>query len=256
MLALWLAMATLGFEACVPAGLGSSGYPSGGNYRSSAGQNPALAPVPSNLSSDTSTFHLSPGNLTDLQLGQQLTDYLHVHRLPLVGAQAYTDANGSRQVVLFGFVATTFGQRDAASRTRSLLNDPAIQIVNRITIDPSLMSANGAPTQPAESLNPDATAPAPSSPPMSGVQDYENQGYANRAYGGQAYSYQQQQQQQQQNPPDWMSRMLPMLMGGGVGSGSGGTSSFGGFSNSYGSGSPYGSPYPGGYSAPSSPFLP
>jgi hypothetical protein len=252
MLALGLAFAALGFEACAPAGSGSSGnssggYPSVANYRSTAAPNRALAP--SNPSSDSGTIHLSPDTLTDSQLSQRLTDYLHGHRLPLVGAHAYTDSSGSRQVVLYGFVATTFGQRDASSRTRSLLNDAGIEIVNRIKIDPSLMAANGAPEPPVENLNPDATGPAPPSSRTNGVQAYENQGYANQPYGGQAYS------SQQQNPPTWMTRMVPMLTGG-MGLGSGGMSGFGGVSNSFGYSSPSAAPYPGGYPTPYSPFVP
>ena len=242
--ALCFAVAALWLQACAPAGFGSANPVSRRPYSLAGGPNP--------------TPHLSPGSLTDSQLGQQLTDYLHGHRLPLVGAQAYTDASGSRQVVLYGYVATSFGQNDAADKTRSLLGDPNIAIANRIKIDPSLMAANASPQQPAANAGSDAAGTqTPSPPPMGGVQAYQNQGDGYRGYGGQAYSYQ--QQQQQQNPQDWMTRLLPMMIGGGGISSRGGLSSFGGFGfpNSFGSTNPYPTnPYPGAYPAPSSPFFP
>ncbi len=186
--------------------------------------------------------HLSADTLTDSQLGRQMTDYFKGNRLPLVGAQAYTDASGSRQVVLFGFVATSFGKSDAAQKAAGLLNDPAIAIVNRIKIDPTLMAANGAPEQPAQNGESNgATAQTP--PQMGGVQDYESQNQANR------YSAYQQAQQ------PYPQSMLPFMMGG-AGFGSRGISSFGGSGMTIPFGSSYGAP--GAYPAPGpyNPFFP
>ncbi len=253
--ALCFAVVALWLQACAPAGFGSANPASQPGYSRAWGPPTGQNPTP----------HLSAGSLTDLQLGEQLTDYLHAHRLPLVGAQAYTDASGSRQVVLYGYVATSFGQNDAADKTRSLIGDPNIAIANRIKIDPSLMVANGAPAQPSDNAGADTSgAQIPSPPPMGSAQAYQSQGGGYPGYGGgQASSYQ--QQQQQQNPQDWMTKLLPMLMGGGGFSSGGGMGGFGGmgFPNSFGSTSPYGSanpyptaPYPGGYPAPSSPFFP
>ncbi len=237
--ALWLAVAALWLQACAPSGLGSTNSASRSSYFPTAVQNP----VP----------HLSAGSLSDSQLGQQMTYYFKANHLPLVGAQAYTDNIGSRQVVLYGFVATSFGKSDAGAKAISLVNDPTIAIVNRIKIDPSLMAANGAPTQPSGNADSDGAATQTPLPPMAGVQDYESQGYGNRGYGAQAYSYQ--QQQQNQNPPDWMSSMFPSMMGG-VGFGSGGMGAFGGSGLAIPLTSPYGAPgaYP--MPGPYSPFFP
>ncbi len=230
--AFWLVVATLWLQACAPSGLGSTNSVS----RTSYSPTPVQNPVP----------HLSAGTLTDSQLGQQMTDYFKGNRLPLVGAQAYTDSSGERQVVLFGLVATSFGKSDAVQKAASLLNDPAIAIVNRIKIDPTLMTANGAPEQPAQNADSNgATAQTPPPPQMGGVQDYESQNQANR------YSAYQQAQQ------PYPQRMLPFVMGG-VGFGSGGISSFGGSGLALPFGSSYGAPNPGAYPAPGpyNPFFP
>jgi hypothetical protein len=71
-----------------------------------------------------------------------LTDYLHHHRLPAVGAQVTETPDGGRSVMLYGFVATPKGKSDAELRTRQYLNDSSVQITNRIMIDPSLLAAN------------------------------------------------------------------------------------------------------------------
>ena len=78
--------------------------------------------------------------------------------------------------MLFGLVATSFGKSDAAQKATSLLNDPAIAIVNRIRIDPTLIAANGAPAQPAQNADSNGAAgQTPPPPQMGGVQDYESQ---------------------------------------------------------------------------------
>ncbi|MFI5352851.1 MAG: hypothetical protein ACHQZS_07785 [Candidatus Binatales bacterium] len=180
--------------------------------------------------------HLSTGSLTDSQLGQQMTDYFKGHRLPLVGAQVYTDSSGGRQVVLFGLVATSFGKSDAAQKATSLLNDPAIAIVNRIRIDPTLIAANGAPEQSAQNADSNGAAgQTPPPPQMGGVQDYESQ---NR-YS--AY---------QQGQPPYPGMGMSSFMSSGFGFGSRGISSFGGSGLSIPLTSPYGSPNPGPYPAP------
>jgi hypothetical protein len=220
--ALWLVVAALWLQACASAGLGSTNSVS----RSSYSPTPVQNPVP----------HLSAGSLTDSQLGQQMTDYFKGNRLPLVGAQAYTDNSGSRQVVLFGLVATSFGKSDAAQKAASLLNDPAIAIVNRIRIDPTLMAATGASEQPAQNTDGNgATAQTPPPPEMGGVQDYESQ---NR------YSAYQQGQQ----PPPGMG-MFPFMTSG-IGVGSRGMNIFGGSGLSIPLTSPYSAPNPGPYPPP------
>jgi hypothetical protein len=221
--ALWLVVAALWLQACAPSGLGSTNSVS----RSSYSPTPVQNPVP----------HLSASSLTDSQLGQQLTDYFKGHRLPLVGAQAYTDNSGSRQVVLFGMVATSFGKSDAAQKAASLLNDPAIAVVNRIRIDPTLIAASGAPEQPAQNADSNgatatngATAQAPPPPQMGGVQDYESQNQ---------YSANQQGQ-----PPYRPAMGMFPFMSSGIGVGSRGISMFGGSGLSIPLTSPFGAPNP------------
>jgi hypothetical protein len=64
--------------------------------------------------------------------GAELTKYLHTHRLPLVSAQLVEKADGTREVVLYGFTATDFGKEDAETKSRRFLNDRTIPISNRI----------------------------------------------------------------------------------------------------------------------------
>jgi len=71
-----------------------------------------------------------------------LTNDLHQHRLPAVGAQVTNTPDGARTVVLYGFVATPKGKTDAEIRARDYLNDPSVAITNRIMIDPTLLASN------------------------------------------------------------------------------------------------------------------
>jgi hypothetical protein len=200
-----------------------------------------------------------------------LTDYLHTHRLPLVGAQVMESAEGDHQVVLFGFVATAFGKTDAEAKARKFLKDPDITVDNRIKIRPELLSlkptapSSNATVPPSSETAPPSRAtprvPSASSPPPQDLQAYENQPGMNQLP--------MQQQFQQQNP-DWATTVVPLIMmgamiglgalGGGSSFGLGGIPSFG--SPSYGSpsyGSPSGSPYgssPYGSSPYGSPYSP
>jgi hypothetical protein len=87
-----------------------------------------------------------------------LSAYLHGHRLPLVEARMVTDERGQRSVLLYGFVATEYGKRDAEDQARDFMDDPDIVITNRIRVRPELLTmGNGnadAASAPAES--PDA----------------------------------------------------------------------------------------------------
>jgi len=158
-----------------------------------------------------------------------LTKYLKSHRLPLVRAQVVSGPAGQRKVILFGFVATDFGKRDAAEKTRKFLRDPNLVVDNRIKVSPELAASNVTGTPPAE------TSP-------------ENLGNAK--------SYEQRQldeqyQYQQQQSPDFLTTILPLLLL--FGAASLGTPSFG----TYGGFGTYGYPsYPASpgptYPAPSS----
>jgi hypothetical protein len=68
----------------------------------------------------------------------ELTKYLHDHRLPLVSAQLLTNADGTREVVLYGFTATDFGKQDAVTKIRRYLKDSTIAVSNRIKVRPEL----------------------------------------------------------------------------------------------------------------------
>ena len=74
-------------------------------------------------------------NTVDTTASQRLTDYLRKHKLPLVGAQITRDDSGGTQVMLYGYVATSFGKSDAETKARKFLKSGA-QIVNRIQIRP------------------------------------------------------------------------------------------------------------------------
>jgi len=74
----------------------------------------------------------------DTATSRRLTDYLRKHRLPLVGAQVTRDDNGGTQVMLYGYVATSFGRSDAETRARKFMR-PGARIVNRIQIRPEIL---------------------------------------------------------------------------------------------------------------------
>jgi len=69
-----------------------------------------------------------------------LSVYLHAHRLPLVEARMLTGDRGERSVLLYGFVATDYGKRDAEDQARDFLDDPDISIINRIKVRPELLT--------------------------------------------------------------------------------------------------------------------
>jgi len=69
-----------------------------------------------------------------------LAAYLHGHRMPLVEARMITDERGERSLLLYGFVATPYGKRDAEDQARDFLDDPDVAIVNRIKVKPELLT--------------------------------------------------------------------------------------------------------------------
>jgi hypothetical protein len=74
------------------------------------------------------------------EVSQRITDYLHGHRLPLVQAQVLRRSDGSRNVMLFGFVATQLGKDHAETRVREFLGESQLEFDNRIAIRPELRS--------------------------------------------------------------------------------------------------------------------
>lgn len=67
-----------------------------------------------------------------------LTDYLHHHNLPLAAVQVTHGDDGSRRVVLYGFVATNAEKSNAERTVRLHINNPAVSIVNRIVVRPEI----------------------------------------------------------------------------------------------------------------------
>jgi hypothetical protein len=92
-------------------------------------------------------------------LSDQLTYYLQGHRLPLVGAQVTDAPAGDHKVILYGFVATAHGKRDAEDKSRRFLNEPNAEIDNRIAIRPELLTPNRSVSAAASSFP--ATPPPP-----------------------------------------------------------------------------------------------
>ena len=124
---------------------------------------------------------------SDDSLPDPLSEYLHAHRLPLVEAQTTTDASGGRSLLLYGYVATDLGKRDAEDQARDFMDDPDIKIINRIVVRPELLTLG----MPADS-NPSADSTAPTADddavdgqaalsyanipdPVGNAQDYANQ---------------------------------------------------------------------------------
>ena len=65
-----------------------------------------------------------------------ITKYLHMNELPMVTAQFSTSPGGSKQLILTGFVATQFGRNDAERIATAYLNDPGVNMVDQILLDP------------------------------------------------------------------------------------------------------------------------
>jgi hypothetical protein len=88
---------------------------------------------------------------------EALTAYLRKHRLPLVGAQVLKGSDGGERLVLYGFVATNHGRKDAERRALAFLGDEGIPIEDRIVVRPEIarMKASGGasenvPSEPGE----------------------------------------------------------------------------------------------------------
>ena len=83
-----------------------------------------------------------------------ITKYLHMNELPMVTAQFSTSPGGSKQLILSGFVATQFGRTDAERIATAYLNDPNVNMVDQILLDPHV-----------EDLRPPAGSAAAANPP-------------------------------------------------------------------------------------------
>lgn len=81
-------------------------------------------------------------------LTETLTDFLHNHDLPLVGARVLRTTAG-RKVILYGYVWTEAGHADAVKKTLQFLGDPQVDVENRIIVQTQLhpqSAAGGAST--------------------------------------------------------------------------------------------------------------
>lgn len=96
----------------------------------------------------------------------RVTHFLHNHNLPLVGAQLIDNNDGSRELHLYGFVATPYGMQDAQQKALKYLGDKTLKVVNSIEVNPSLANTPGSPP-PAATENPSLGSMSP--PPRSDV---------------------------------------------------------------------------------------
>lgn len=94
--------------------------------------------------------------VVDQVVSSDLTKFLHKHRLPLVGAEVSNADDGTRRVVLYGYVASALGKIDAEGRTVKFLGRDGLSITNSIRVDPAINKLNQspAPTE-ASSQDPD-----------------------------------------------------------------------------------------------------
>ena len=203
----------------------------------------------------------------DTDQSSRLTDYLHAHRLPLVGAQVLSSSTG-RSVMLYGYTATEFGKGDAEAKARRFLQDSDVVISNHIRVRPEIASmrsprSSSSSSQSAypPSADTGAQAPPPAEAPPPDVAAYQNQ-----QQDSQQQQYVNQQAQQYMNQGNsassLTSALIPLLgMGLGIGLGGGGSGfgmgvspGFGSFGGNPFGGSQYGSPYGGSpYGYPSGP---
>jgi hypothetical protein len=201
------------------------------------------------------------GYVADQSASTALTDYLKQHRLPLVGAQVLRNPNnGSRAVVLYGFVGSDYGKSDAQHQAEDFINDDSVDVDNRIRVNPELLSARGSAAEgpPDSSDDPNQPAEASANASMPGVQSYVDQQNQSAQI----------QQYQQQTTMSSMNSMLPLIALLGIlsmemAASSGSSFSTGppmgypryGYSSPYGN-SPYASPYSSPYSGYAAPGMP
>jgi hypothetical protein len=112
-----------------------------------------------------------------------ITKYLHMNELPMVTAQFSTSPGGSKQLILTGFVATQFGRNDAERIANAYLNDPSVNLVDEILLDPHVEDLRPPPGSAAAA----SSAQSPNSPDqlwnktMQGI--YKNGGQAPSSSG-------------------------------------------------------------------------
>src|SRR6202035_2940973 len=80
----------------------------------------------------------------DQRTSDAITKYLHMSELPMVTAQFSTAPGGNKHLILTGFVATQFGRDDAERIATGYLNDPSVNMVDQILLDPHVEDMRGA----------------------------------------------------------------------------------------------------------------
>ena len=83
-----------------------------------------------------SSFARAQNYVIDQGTSDALTKYLRMNELPMVTAEFSTSPGGSKQLILTGFVATQFGRNDAERIATAYLNDPSVNMVDQILLDP------------------------------------------------------------------------------------------------------------------------
>src|SRR5258707_3338738 len=81
-------------------------------------------------------YLIAQNYVIDQRTSDAITKYLHMSELPMVTAQFSTSPGGSKQLILTGFVATQFGRNDAERIATGYLNDPSVNMVDQILLDP------------------------------------------------------------------------------------------------------------------------
>jgi len=92
----------------------------------------------------TCSIVLAQNYVIDQGTSDALTRYLHMNELRMVTAQFSTSPGGSKQLILTGFVATQFGRNDAERIATAYLNDPSVNMVDQILLDPHVEDMRGA----------------------------------------------------------------------------------------------------------------
>ncbi len=163
---IWVAFGLLFVTACAPA--------SGPSNLGSPPNSPA--PSASDALAAAGGPHFANDAPIDSAQSKALTDYLHGHQLPLVGARVLAGNGGPRQAILYGFVPTAFGKNDAADEARQFLNDPGAQIDNRIRLAPELATSQSASQATPDQPNNDVRAYEDQQRAEHQLQQYQSQG--------------------------------------------------------------------------------
>jgi hypothetical protein len=96
----------------------------------------------------------------DQDTSDAITKYLHQNELPMVTAEFSTSPGGSKQLILTGFVATQFGRNDAERIANAYINDPGVNLVDQILLDPHVEDMrSAAPDSAAAAGSPSSNSP-------------------------------------------------------------------------------------------------